>query len=83
MKVKMCSFVLMLVLIIFTFAGCSGKTEPTPTSDNSGGTTAQTAGQTPTGEQRSMRTMDCFIPPLLKICMACIEYLYHEGSETM
>ena len=51
MKVKMCSFVLMLVLIIFTFAGCSGKTEPTPTSDNSGGTTAQTAGQTPTGEQ--------------------------------
>ncbi|MBQ3956609.1 MAG: hypothetical protein II680_12020, partial [Clostridia bacterium] len=34
-------------------------------------------------DNRSMRTMDCFIPPLLKICMACIEYLYHEGSETM
>ena len=34
-------------------------------------------------DNRSMRTMDCFIPPLLKVCMACIEYLYHEGSETM
>ena len=31
----------------------------------------------------SMRTMDCFLPPLLKLCMMCIEYLYHEGSETM
>ncbi len=34
-------------------------------------------------DNRSMRTMDCFIPPLLKLCMACIEYLYHERSETM
>ena len=34
-------------------------------------------------DNRSMRTMDCFLPPLLKLCMACIEYLYHEGSETM
>ena len=34
-------------------------------------------------DNRSMRTMDCFLPPLLKLCMMCIEYLYHEGSETM
>ena len=34
-------------------------------------------------DNRSMRTMDYFIPPLLKLCMTCIEYLYHEGSETM
>ena len=34
-------------------------------------------------DNRSMRTMDCFIPPLLKLCMTCIEYLFHEGSETM
>ncbi len=34
-------------------------------------------------DNRSMRTMDCFIPPLLKLCIACIDYLYHEGSETM
>lgn len=34
-------------------------------------------------DNRSMRTMDCFIPPLLKLCMMCIEYLYLEGSETM
>ena len=34
-------------------------------------------------DNRSMRTMDCFIQPLLKLCIGCIEYLYHEGSETM
>ena len=34
-------------------------------------------------DNRSMRTMDCFLPPLLKLCMMCIEYLYHERSETM
>ena len=34
-------------------------------------------------DNRSMRTMDCFIQPLLKLCIGCIEYLYHEGSEIM
>ena len=34
-------------------------------------------------DNRSMRTMDCFLPPLLKLCMTCIGYLYHEGSESM
>ena len=34
-------------------------------------------------DNRSMRTMDCFIHPLLKHCLTCIEYLYLEGSETM
>ena len=51
MKNRILTLILTLVLLLTAFAGCSNKTDPTPTSDNSGGTTAQTAGQTPTGEQ--------------------------------
>jgi hypothetical protein len=34
-------------------------------------------------DNRSMRTMDCFLRPLLKLCGECVEYLYHERSGTM
>ena len=34
-------------------------------------------------DNRSMLAMDCFLDPLRKLCMDCVEYLYHEGSETM
>ena len=34
-------------------------------------------------DNRSMRAMDCFLGSLRMLCMDCIEYLYHEGSETM
>ena len=51
MKNRILTLILTLVLLLTAFAGCSNKTDPTPTSDNSGGTTAQTAGQTPGGEQ--------------------------------
>ena len=34
-------------------------------------------------DSHSMRAMDCFLGPLRKLCMDCVEYLYHEGSETM
>lgn len=34
-------------------------------------------------DNRSMRVMDCFLGPLRKLCMDCVEYLYHEGSEIM
>lgn len=34
-------------------------------------------------DNRSMRAMDCFLSPLRKLCMDCIEYLYHERSENM
>lgn len=34
-------------------------------------------------DNRSMRTMDCFLRPLLKLCVKCVEYLYHERSGTM
>ena len=34
-------------------------------------------------DNRSMLAMDCLLGPLRRLCMNCIEYLYHEGSETM
>ena len=34
-------------------------------------------------DNRSMRTMDCFLKPLRSVCMDCIIYLYHERREAM
>ena len=34
-------------------------------------------------DSHSMRAMDCFLGSLRMLCMDCIKYLYHEGSEIM
>ena len=51
MKKRILSLALTLALLLSAFAGCGKENEPAAASDNSGGTAAQTAGQTPTGEQ--------------------------------
>ena len=51
MKKRIISLILTFALLLSVLIGCNSETEPKATTDNSGGTTAQTAGQTPDGEQ--------------------------------
>ena len=51
MKKRIISLILTFALLLSVLIGCNSETEPTATTDNSGGTTAQTAGLTPDGEQ--------------------------------
>ena len=53
MKNRILTLILTLVLLLTAFAGCGKENEPAAASDNPGGTAAQTAGQTPAGEQTS------------------------------